>query len=202
MTCHDVSCYQSNPDHLWTTKDDAFRDVISACERCGESNEAPKFLFLRFFCFFHLRLHQSQVCCLLFVDLFLYMFDHFYFLRLVVFVFLFKPFVGSGLAFVQPAAKLFSSPREWHLCSSNPSVWRGRENHRTCSHSHTVFTCFYSWTWENLISADKALWPVFLFSTHQIDGFQFPDFFSVRLFRKDLRSHNFLLTTSERSWWQ
>lgn len=135
------------------------------------------FCFCVFFCFFHLRLHQSQVCWLLFVDLFLYMFDHFYCLRLVVFVFLFKPFVGSGLAFVQPAAKLFSSPREWHLCSSNPSVWRGRENHRTCSHSHTVFTCFYSWTWENLISADKALWPVFLFSTHQIDGFQFPDFF-------------------------
>ena len=93
MTCHDVSCYQSNPDHLWTTKDDAFRDVISACERCGESNEAPKFLFLRFFCFFHLRLHQSQVCCLLFVDLFLYVFDHFYFLRLfVVFVFLVQTF--------------------------------------------------------------------------------------------------------------
>ena len=48
MMCHAASCYQSNLDHLWTTKDDAFRDVISACERCGESNEAPKCLFLLF----------------------------------------------------------------------------------------------------------------------------------------------------------
>ena len=144
MTCHDVSCYQSNPDHLWTTKDDAFRDVISACERCGESNEAPKFLFLRFFCFFHLRLHQSQVCCLLFVDLFLYVFDHFYFLRLfVVFVFLVQTFRWFRPCVCSACGKVFQQPQRMAPMQqqSERVTWQ-----RKSSHMFSLSYSFYSWT--------------------------------------------------------
>ncbi len=144
MRFHAASCYQSNLDHLWTTKDDAFRDVISACERCGESNEAPKCLFL-FFLFLSSTCPWKPVCWLPYVDLFC---TCLIICTPICFCFLlFKPFVDSGLAFVQPAAKFFSSPREWHLCSGNPSVWRGGENHGTCSHNHTVFTVRHEKTW-------------------------------------------------------
>ena len=102
-------------------------------------------VFVFVFLFLSSTCPWKPVCWLPYVDLFctcLIMFTPICFCFL-----LFKPFVDSGLAFVQPAAKFFSSPREWHLCSGNPSVWRGRENHGTCSHNHAVFTVRHEKTW-------------------------------------------------------
>ena len=79
--------------------------------RIQRGREVSVFAF--FFCFFHLRLHQSQVCWLLFVDLFLYMFDHFGFLRLKLFL-----FFGSNLLLVQ-ALRLFSLRQSFSAAPEN-----------------------------------------------------------------------------------